>query len=211
MLAIRSCDQSTASGATTRNLTYLTVVPPDESAGRHNSSAYTNGIAVTVISFALEAAALLGETPSANWSSVAERLYLPVLPVGTGAFMKGVPVHPEFEGYSQIARPHINQADVALLQYPLGLRTNARVFPALPGQPNPDQLAINDLLFWQPKSDNQVFYTGDSAYSIAWLELGNRTAADAQFDLAFTHVTCSARNPRPFPLRLSWLHARGTS
>jgi hypothetical protein len=38
----------------------------------------------------------------------------------------------------------------------------------------------------QPKSDNQVFYTGDSSNSIAWLEMGNRSAADAQFDLAFT-------------------------
>eukprot|EP01048_Picozoa_sp_COSAG05_P011434 COSAG05_NODE_1077_length_5955_cov_2.032787_3_plen_105_part_00 len=34
----------------------------------------------------------------------------------------------------------------------------------------------------------QVFYTGDSAYSIAWLEMGNRSAADDQFDLAFTHM-----------------------
>ena len=32
------------------------------------------------------------------------------------------------------------------------------------------------------------FYTGDSAYSIAWLGLGNRTAADAQLQLAFQHM-----------------------
>ena len=32
------------------------------------------------------------------------------------------------------------------------------------------------------------FSQGDSAYSIAWLEMGNRSAADAQFDLAFTHM-----------------------
>ena len=109
------------------------MVSPDESAGRHNSSAYTNGIAVTVLSFALEAAALLGEPPSANWSSVAERLYLPALPVEAG-FMVGQPVHPEFEGYNQALRPHINQADVALLQYPLGLREDRRVFPPLPNR-----------------------------------------------------------------------------
>jgi len=71
---------------------------------------------VTVLSFALEAAALLGEVPSANWSSVAERLYLPITPVPAG-FMNGVNVHPEYEGYDQAKRPHINQADVALLQY----------------------------------------------------------------------------------------------
>ena len=178
-----------ASGVTTHNLTYLDVVAPDESAGRHDSSAYTNGIAVTVLDFALEVAALLGETPSANWSSVAERLYLPIVRVKAPGFMEGTPVHPEYQGYDQKKRPHINQADVALLQYPLGLRTNKRVFPSLLNSKNPDnQLAVNDLLFWQPKSDNQVFYTGDSAYSIAWLEMGNRTAADSQFDLAFTHM-----------------------
>ena len=71
-------------------------------------------------------------------------------------------MHPEYEGYSQKLRPHINQADVTLLQYPLGLADDRRIFPLLPGEANPNQLAINDLLFWQPKSDNQVFYTGDS-------------------------------------------------
>ena len=174
--------------ATTHNLTYLNVVSPDESAGRHDSSAYTNGIAVTVLDFALEVAALLGERPSGNWSSVAERLYLPVQSVKAG-FMQGTAIHNEYEGYDQARRPHINQADVALLQYPLGLNQNKRIFPALSGSKNPElQLAINDLLFWAPKSDNQVFYTGDSSYSIAWLEMGNRTSADAQFDLAFTHM-----------------------
>ena len=149
-------------GATTHNLTYLSVVSPDESAGRHDSSAYTNGIAVTVLDFALEVASLLGETPSANWSSVAERLYLPIVPVTAPGFMAGTPVHPEYQGYDQKKRPHINQADVALLQYPLGLRSNKRIFPSLPNSTNPDnQLALNDLLFWQPKSDNQVFYVSN--------------------------------------------------
>jgi len=90
------------------------VVSPDESAGRHNSSAYTNGIAVTVLDFALEVAKLLGETPSANWSDVSERLYLPITPVKSPGFMAGTPVHQEYEGYDQKQRPHINQADVSL-------------------------------------------------------------------------------------------------
>ena len=152
-------------------------------------SRYTNGIAVTVLDFALEVADLLDETPSANWSSVSERLYLPIVDVPAPGFMAGTPVHTEYHGYNQTKRLHINQADVTLLQYPLGLRSNKRIFPSLPNSKNPDtQLAINDLLFWQPKSDNQVFYTGDSSNSIAWLEMGNRSAADAQFDLAFTHM-----------------------
>jgi trehalose/maltose hydrolase-like predicted phosphorylase len=188
-----ACDNSSCilggqTGATTTNLTYLSVVSPDESAGPHDSSAYTNGIAITVLDFALEAARLLGEAPGANWSSVSERLYMPIVDVPDG-FMAGTPIHTEFHGYSQKTHPHINQADVTLLQYPLGLRSNKRVFPPLPNSKNPEfQLAINDLLFWQPKSDNQVFYTGDSSNSIAWLEMGNRSAADAQFDLAFTHM-----------------------
>ena len=188
-VACNSSSCTLGGGTTTRNLTYLSVVSPDESAGRHDSSAYTNGIAVTVLNFALEVATLLGETPSANWSSVSERLYLPIVGVPAPGFMAGTPVHTEFHGYDQKTRPHINQADVTLLQYPLGLRSNKRVFPPLPNSKNPEiQLAINDLLFWQPKSDNQVFYTGDSSNSIAWLEMGNRSAADAQFDLAFTHM-----------------------
>ena len=72
----------------------------------------------------------------------------------------------------------INQADVALMQYPLGI-------------PMEHQLAVNDLLFYQARSSGPStagFYTGDSAYSIAWLQLGNRSAADAQFNLAFDHM-----------------------
>lgn len=183
-----TCTLGGVTGATTANLTYRAVVSPDESAGRHDSSAYTNGIAITVLDFALEAARLIGEAPGANWSSVSEKLYLPIVNVPDG-FMAGTPIHTEFHGYDQKTHPHINQADVTLLQYPLGLRSNKRIFPPLPNSKHPDiQLAINDLLFWQPKSDNQVFYTGDSSNSIAWLEMGNRTAADAQFDLAFTHM-----------------------
>lgn len=113
-----ACDNSSCSlggpaGATSTNLTYLNVVSPDESAGRHNSSAYTNGIAITVLDFALEAARLLGETPSANWSSISERLYLPVVDVPDG-FMAGTAVHTEFYGYDQKTRPHINQVPLSI-------------------------------------------------------------------------------------------------
>ena len=124
-------------------------------------------------------------------------------------FMKGTPVHPEFEGYDQHKRPHINQADVALLQYPLGLRTEPRIFPALPGEQNPDQLAINDLLFWQPlhrclrrnqpristKSDNTVFFTGDSAYSIAWLVTGKKRKKKSS--VTGLPPTCSSTSRSP--------------
>jgi trehalose/maltose hydrolase-like predicted phosphorylase len=66
----RSCALGGRGNATAWNLTYLSVVSPDESAGRHDSSAYTNGIAVTVLDFALEAAALLGETSHGRYCNL---------------------------------------------------------------------------------------------------------------------------------------------
>ena len=64
----------------------------------------TNGIAVTVLEFALEVAALLGETPSANWSAVAERIYMPITPVAAPGFMAGTLVHPEYPQHCTMTR-----------------------------------------------------------------------------------------------------------
>ena len=75
------------------NLTLIEVVSPDESAGVHNSSAYNNAIAVTTLQFAIEAAAIVGETAGANWSSTAERMYLPVVKYAEG-FMARNNHHP---------------------------------------------------------------------------------------------------------------------
>ena len=72
-----------------------------------------------------------------------------------------------------------NQADVALLQYPLRIKDIGH------------EQAVNDLEYYQSRSSGPTtagFFTGDSSYSIAWLRLGNRTAADLQFGLAFEHM-----------------------
>jgi hypothetical protein len=90
-------------------------------------------------------------------------------------------VHPEYTGY---AGAHINQADVALLQYPLGV-----VFERA--------LALRDLDFYSARTGvaggagDRIcpFFTGNSAYGIAYLALGNRSAADYQFELGFFHQT----------------------
>ena len=156
----------------TGNWTWLQVISPDEGAGIHDGNAYTNAIAGETIRFALETAARFGYTPHGNWSQIAARIFLPLVTID------GLEVHPEYTNYSVKTRPYINQADVALMQYPL----------MLPMDPT---IAKNDLLFYQARSSGPStagFYTGDSAYSIAWLQLGNRSAADAQFDLAFEHM-----------------------
>jgi len=46
----------------------------------------------------------------------------------------------------------------------------------------------NDLDFYAQMTDRQSFFTGDSSYSIAYLALGNRSAADAQLPLALQHM-----------------------
>lgn len=150
------------------------VIPPDESAGLRNSSAYTNAIAAETMRFAVYVHGILSlpnASLTANWSSIAQQMWIPT------ATIDGRAIHLEYADYTVAEHPYINQADVALMQYPLGLAMDKAI-------------AVNDLRFWQERSSGPStagFYTGDSAYSIAWLQLGNRTAADKQFDLAFTH------------------------
>jgi trehalose/maltose hydrolase-like predicted phosphorylase len=174
-----------SSSVRSANLTLLHVIGPDELAHIVDSNAYTNGLAQTTLRFCGEAASVLlssggsfsggAPTPAqlARWADVAERMWLPL----SSTLYTGGPVHPEFAGYA--GKP-INQADVALLQYPLDLT-------AAMGR----EVATNDLAFYQGLSSQKTtsgFYTGDSAYSIAWLALGNRSAADAQLRLAFEHM-----------------------
>eukprot|EP00052_Salpingoeca_macrocollata_P025089 m.227686 g.227686 ORF g.227686 m.227686 type:complete len:399 (+) comp22373_c0_seq7:137-1333(+) len=155
---------------TTGNFTYLNVQPPDEMAGMVNNSVYTNAVASATLKFCLEAAQKLGKAPPPEWAQIAYNIYIPVV-----HNLYSGPVHPEYTGYHG---QDINQADVALLQYPLEW-------------PMDLQLAQNDLTYYQVRSSGpgtSGFYTGDSAYSIAWLRMNNRSAADAQFQLAFKHM-----------------------
>ena len=66
-------------------------------------------------------------------------------------------------------------ADQTVLQWPLGLELEAG-------------LAQRDLDFWASRTNFSYMYTGDAAYSVAYLALGLRAAADAQLGLAFAHI-----------------------
>lgn len=70
---------------------------------------------------------------------------------------------------------------MALLYYPLGLALDP-------------EIAENDLDFYTQMTDKSNFFTGDSSYSIAYLALGNRSAADAQLPLAFSHIDTAHYN-----------------
>jgi Glycosyl hydrolase family 65 central catalytic domain len=149
--------------------TLLNVQPPDEGAGRVNSSAYTNAVCATSLSIVLDMAAELGVALNASSASlyrrVADNMLVP--------FDEHLQVHQEYIGYN--ASRLIHQADVALLQYPLGW-------------PMSDRVARNDLRYWQRQTDPNGYYTGDSSYSIAWLRLGELDEAAAQWKQAFAHI-----------------------
>jgi trehalose/maltose hydrolase-like predicted phosphorylase len=153
------------------NWTLKNVIPPDESSGVSNDEAYTNAAGALTLSWCLEAANDLGIPLSSLpqiWSNIASS---PFLPLNNSLYSEG-PVHLQQTGYNGHT---INQADVALLQFPLGLDFG-------------DEQNQRDLDFYSSKTDFAGMFTGDSAYSVAYLALGNRTAADAQLQLAFNHI-----------------------
>jgi hypothetical protein len=192
-----------SSGSSGGNWTVLGVVGPDEPSGVQDSEVYTNAIGAQTILFARDAAAVLGlPTLPQEWLSKAAAPYLPL--VTSLVDSNGTAVHPEFEGYgggppdccggelldgpsssSSGAKPPpqqkghccIMQSAAALLQYPLGL-------------PMATEIKINDLRYYEPRTRQNGFFTGDSIYSIAWLALGDTRAALTQWDAAFAHMDC---------------------
>ena len=169
------CGSKAGSG----NWTIRRAQGPDENAGVVDYSLYTIGVAAATLTFCNDAATVLGYTTPMAWADIAAAPYMPV----SDSLYAGGTVHPEYKGY---AGQHINQADIALLQYPLGMTFDSSLalrdldyYSALTGHPAPplDGYGISP------------FFTGNSAYGIAYLALGNRSAADAQFELGFLHQT----------------------
>eukprot|EP00003_Mantamonas_plastica_P000431 TRINITY_DN1034_c1_g1_i1.p1 TRINITY_DN1034_c1_g1~~TRINITY_DN1034_c1_g1_i1.p1 ORF type:complete len:240 (+),score=85.10 TRINITY_DN1034_c1_g1_i1:86-721(+) len=79
--------------------------------------------------------------------------------------------HLEYDSYQgQI----INQNDVGLMQFPLEL-------------PIDPTIAFNDLDYYENKTDPNGYFTGDSAYAIAWMKLKQFDRANKQFQKAFSH------------------------
>lgn len=169
------------------NFTIRHAQGPDENAGVVDDSLYTIGVGAATLSFCADAARDLGlPPPPPLWATIAMSPYMPT----SDTLYAGGPVHPEYRGY---AGAHINQADVALLQYPLGVvferglaLRDLDYYSALTGVDAPAAASVDgsgDGLGICP------FFTGNSAYGIAYLALGNRTAADYQFELGFLHQT----------------------
>ena len=173
------------------NWTVLGVVGPDEPSGVQDSEVYTNAIGAQTILFAAETADVLKLQPlPPQWLAKAAAPYLPLSTSLVDS--NGTAVHPEFAGYnggpsdccgaglapkSKKSRCCIEQSAAALLQYPLGLSM-------------PEEIKLNDLKYYEPRTLANGFFTGDSIYSIAWLALGNPRAALTQWEAAFSHMDC---------------------
>ena len=154
------------------NFTVRHVVCPDEGSGVVNDSAYTNAAAAQTLSWCIEASQLLNESVPSTWHEIASSPYLPLIDFVFPTNSNGL-VHQEYTGYEGLR--YINQADVALLQYPLGLNMSA------------DQ-AKRDLDYWSAVTNFNGMFTGDASYAAAYLALGERSAADAQLNAAWSHV-----------------------
>jgi protein-glucosylgalactosylhydroxylysine glucosidase len=163
--AAQACGAKDGSG----NWTVLQVITPDESSGITNHSAYTNAAGAETLKWCLEAAAALQQPTPPLWATIAAAPYLPL----SSSLYAGGTVHMPYSSYKG---GQINQADVALLQYPLGLQLESG-------------LAQRDLDYFASRTDFAGMFTGDSSYSCAYLALGNRSAADAQLSLAFGHMS----------------------
>lgn len=153
------------------NWTVRNVICPDEASGVVNDSAYTNAAAGQALEFCIYAANQLNASEKIPplWRQIANNIYLPL----TTALNSSGPVHQEYTGFDKNFH-QINQADVALLQYPLGLRFDRA-------------LMKRDLDYWSSVTMNGMF-TGDASYSNAYLALGERESADVSLALAWTHL-----------------------
>lgn len=130
------------------------VQAPDEYHDHVNNDAYTNASAQTALRIAVQAAGIIGQTPDPAWTSVADGLKVPVV----GGVDAAGAVHSEYDGYT--AQTTIKQADVTLLQYPLGVSM-------------PASLAQNDLDYYSGVTDPNGPSMTDSIATIDAAALGS--------------------------------------
>ncbi|MEZ4828898.1 MAG: glycoside hydrolase family 65 protein [Bacteroidia bacterium] len=92
----------------------INVVAADEWAENVDDNAFTNAVAIMSLRYAVQAAAILGETPDPRWGEVAGQIAILAFPDGVTR------EHATYDGET------IKQGDVNLLAYPLGLITDKK-------------------------------------------------------------------------------------
>ena len=120
------------------------IQPPDEYHTGVTNSAYTNAAAATALRDAIAAAQIVGATPGADWSTVADGV------TKTIPFDSTQDIYDEYDGY---AGEQVKQADVVMLTYPIDFSM-------------PSGVGLNDLNYYAPRTDLQGPAMTDAIHSI---------------------------------------------
>jgi trehalose/maltose hydrolase-like predicted phosphorylase len=130
----------------------INVIGSDEYAENIDDNAFTNGMAISVLRYADQAAKLLNQPANPQWIEVADGL--PILKFPDGTTRENATYNGEM----------IKQADVNLLAYPLNIIT--------------DKATIEkDLRYYEAKMDKNGPAMGPSVMSILYHRLGNTDKA----------------------------------
>lgn len=121
-----------------------------------DNNAFTNGMAITSLRIATQAAQMLGYTADPDWSHVADNI--PILKFSDGTTRE----NRTYEGVD------IKQADVNLLAYPIGLITD-------------QQQVKKDLDYYTPRMSKEGPAMGDAILSILYNQLGDVARAESIF------------------------------
>lgn len=125
-----------------------------------DNNAYTNGMAITVLRFATQAAKELGLTPDSDWLHVANNIPLLKFPDGTTR------ENATYDGAM------IKQADVNLLAYPMAIVN--------------DKAAIKrDLEYYEPRMAPGGPAMGNSVLATLYARLGDPAAAYRLFEKSY--------------------------
>jgi trehalose/maltose hydrolase-like predicted phosphorylase len=124
------------------------VTGPDEENPDVDDEVYTDAAAKATLDDAVAAARVLGMTAPADWTTIASRIVVPMdAPLG---------IQPEFSGYGG---GMVKQADVTLLEYPLGY-------------PMPPAVAADDVDYYAPRTDPDGPSMSDAVNSIDTAAVG---------------------------------------
>lgn len=117
-----------------------------------DNNAFTNGMAITVLRYATQAARELGKTPDPDWAHVADNIPILKFPDGTTR---------ENATYDGVT---IKQADVNLLAFPLDIITD-------------EETILKDLKYYEPRMAKDGPAMGNSVLAALYSRMGNSEKA----------------------------------
>lgn len=136
------------------------VIGANEYAENIDNNAYTNGMAITVLRYAAQAARTLGLRPNPDWEHVADNIPILTFPDGTTR------ENATYEGET------IKQADANLLAFPMDIVTD-------------EKRIRQDLAYYEPRMDPKGPAMGLSALSTLYARLGEHERAYRLFKQSY--------------------------